>query len=157
MEAILTKTKLELVAEAVKLHEPKLGLKRGTPEGEELIRVRCKVRVRHHPGDPDLAKMYEPGEELVVPKWRYTSFHNPPMVMGPKGQMVQAARGSFEPASYQQPIDDGIAKHSDKMQSVLVDNEALRKRIAELEAAQRVPLVVADEPKGKKKSKEEEI
>ena len=148
MEATVAKTRAETIAEAVKVFEPKLGLRKGTPEGDEMIRVRCMFRVRHHPGDPDLAKMYEPGDVLTIPKWRYTSFHNPPTVKNAKGQDVSGARGSFEPEAYQRPIDDGIAKHSDKMQSVLGDNEALRKRIAELEAAAQK---AAPEVKGKKK------
>jgi len=103
-------------------------LQKGTPEGDKLIRVRCMRRLTYGPS-PKLERVYEVGEELTIPMWRFTDWHNPEVITTPKGEQM-TFRGSFERADLPKPIDPNVPQHSEDMQEVLKQNEELRRRLA---------------------------
>jgi len=113
--------------------EPKRGLKRGTPEGDKLIRVRVMKPCTYGPSI-DLEKQYNPGDVLTIPAWRYTSWNNPEEVKDKDGKIIMKARGTFEPASWFKPSDDGVSRRPENMQTVIDENEKLRQRLAILES-----------------------
>lgn len=131
--------------------EPKLlGVKaKGTPEGEKMVRVRCKVRVRYG-ATPGLEKMYEVGEVLTIKAYQYTSYNNPPSIEGKDGKQ-HVIRGSFEPEDWAIQIDDNVARHTELTQTLLNENDALRKQLADIQAAQTRPM----DPKAPKGKREE--
>lgn len=131
---------------------PKKGLKPGTPEGDKLVRVRAMKPVSYGP-TAKLQRLYEEGEELVIPCWRFTDFHEPEVVKG------ITFRGSFELADRPKPVSDNVGQHPEEMSELIAQNEGYAKRIADLEAklgAAPEPLVTVDEP-AKQKRKREEI
>ncbi len=137
-------------------------LQRGTPEGDKLVRVRC-MRVVDYGTTPALTKRYEIGEELTIPMWRFTDWHNPETITSAKGE-VMSFRGSFELADRPKPIDMNVPQHSEDMQQLIAQNEELRKRLAAVdahEAAKNMPdevIVIPDSAEGytgKSKRKQE--
>jgi hypothetical protein len=113
--------------------EPKDGLKRGTPEGDKLIRVRV-MKPCTYGTTIDLERRYEVGEELTIPAWRFTSWHNPKVILGKDGRPVMTVRGTFELASRVRPQDDNVGKHSATQEALINENADLRKRLAILES-----------------------
>lgn len=124
--------------------EPKKGVKKGTPEGDRLIRVRA-MKPCTYGTTPAYEKRYEVGEELTIPAWRYTSYHHPEEIKNAKGEVVMVMRGTFEMADRERPVDDNVGKPSESMQGLLNENEELRKRLAILESN-----IQPGVPKGKK-------
>lgn len=120
---------------------PKKGLKPGTPEGDKLVRVRAMRPVSYGP-TAKLQRLYEEGEELVIPCWRFTDFHEAEIIRG------ITFRGSFELADRPKPISDNVGQHPEDMQELIAQNEDYAKRIADLEAklgAAPEPLVTVDQ------------
>lgn len=137
-------------------------LEKGTPEGDKLIRVRC-MRVVDYGTTPALTKRYEVGEELTIPMWRFTDWHNPETVVTKSGGTLQF-RGSFERADRPKPIDSNVPQHSEDMQQLIAQNEELRRRLAAVDAheiAKNAPdevIVIPDSPEsysGKRGRKQE--
>jgi len=121
-------------------------------QGEKEVRVRVVVP----PGlwwgpTPNLHKLYAEGEELVVPEsvYKNSNYHDPKKSVN--GMLV---RGVLELADRVNPAATVGSSE---------DLRYLQDRIKELErqnavlTGNPVPLVVADDPKGKGKPKREEI
>ena len=116
--------------------EHKKGVKKGTPEGDKLLRVRV-MKPCTYGTSADLERRYEVGEELTIPSWRYTSWHNPEVILGKDGKPIMTVRGTFELADHPRPTDDNVGRRSDSMQGLINENEDLRKRLAILESGHK--------------------
>lgn len=131
--------------------EPKRDLKPGTPEGDKPIRVRV-MRPCTYGQSAAFERRYEVGEELVIPAWRYTSWHEKYDIKDKEGRVIFSQRGSFELADRPRAADDNVGKPSLDTQSLLDENERLRQRLAILESAHQPGL-----PNQGAKAKRQEI
>lgn len=113
--------------------EPKKGAKKGTPDGDRMVHVRVMKPCTYGP-TAQLEKRYEVGDELYIPAWRYTSYHDPEVILGKNGQPVMTVRGCFELADRPRPIEDNVGKHPEDMVGLMAQNEELRKRLSILES-----------------------
>lgn len=128
---------------------------KGTAEGDALIKVRVMKPCVYGP-TPKLERRYEIGEELVIPRWRFTDYHEPEVVKG------LTFRGAFELADRPKPVDSNVGQHPEEMVELMAQNEDYAKRIAELEKRlgdAPEPTVVVDEPgkRGPGRPRKEEI
>ena len=124
--------------------EPKKGVKKGTPEGDRMVHVRVMKPCTYGP-TAALEKRYEVGEELYIPAWRYTSYHDPEEIKGKDGKAIMTVRGCFELADRPRPIEDNVGKHPEDVRSLIEQNEEMRKRLAILESGMQ-----PGAPKGKR-------
>lgn len=121
---------------------------------EEMVRVRCKRDVWWGP-DKDTHKLYKAGEELTIPRSRFTDWHVPEDVTNPRTGRSIVVRGSFEEVSkypaQPESADAALEAQNSRYQALYGENEKLREQLAALQAAQekRTP--------GKLSGKKEEI
>ncbi len=113
--------------------EPPKGLKKGTPEGDKMLHVRVMKPCTYGP-TPALERRYEIDEELHIPAWRYSSYHNPEDIKNKDGKVVLTVRGCFELADRPRPTDDNLGKHPENMRDLMDENEKLRQKLAILES-----------------------
>ena len=132
---------------------PKKGLKQGTPEGDKLVRVRVMKPCSYGP-TPKLERLYAEGEELVIPAWRFTDYHEAEVIKG------ITFRGTFELADRPKPVGDNVSQHPEEMQELMAQNEELKLRLAALEQKEGPapePVVTVDEPAKRGRRKNEDI
>jgi hypothetical protein len=108
---------------------------------ETPIKVRCMKDVYYYPeGKPHLVKLYkgpngeQPGEELVIPRWRFTDWHTQEEVVGKNGKSM-FVRGAFEMADRPAKTIDALEMTASREQALYAENQELLKKLAELQAA----------------------
>jgi hypothetical protein len=129
---------------------------------ETPIKVRCMKDVYYAPeGKPHLAKLYKgpngenPGEELVIPKWRFTDWHVQEEVVGKNGKSM-FVRGAFEMADRPVKPVDALEMTANREQALYAENQELLKKLAELQAAKDLTSQEKRSP-GKLAGKKDEI
>lgn len=113
--------------------EPKKGVKKGTPEGDKMLQVRVMRPCTYGP-TAALERRYEVGEELTIPAWRYTSWHDPEKIKDKNGKEVLTVRGSFELADRPRAAEENVGKHPENMRDLMEENEKLRQKLSILES-----------------------
>ena len=121
---------------------------------EKMVRVRCMRRVRWGP-TRRLTKVYEEGEEIVIPESKYLASQWNKITH--EGGMTW--RGSFVLAEEFKPAVMDVK--TEDITELARQNEELRKQLAALSPIQALePLVVVDQAKrtpGKQTGKKDEI
>jgi len=129
--------------------------KTDTKQPEEMVKVRCKRDVWWGPA-PHLHKLYREGEELVIPRSRFTDWHKQDTITGENGKTV-TVRGSFELASLPAKSPDELLEQNDKINALYAENQKLLARLAELQDSKPERDAQEKRTPGKQSGKKDEI